>query len=299
VIVLHREPTDERIRTLGDRLSDRDPGVRTQARQALGDLSSRTEFRDAVIREGTRVLGGADWRGQEQAALLLSQLGHTPATRRLLELLQAPRPEAFIAAAAGLRRLAVPATVPIVHEFVRNEHKKLLASGPTAGRQEATAGAVDRQLTQLVQFLGEARYRAADSTFRALVPRVLPGGPVGNPSPVGLETRAAAVWGLGLFHEGNPDAALATILLGRLTDFNPGPGGVEYSRVRRMAAISLGRMKRIESVPTLKRFYSGRVNLDEVNNACGWAMSQITGEPLPPPGTIEQQMTGWLLSPLE
>jgi HEAT repeat protein len=294
VEVLFRQPTDAHVRLLGDRLSDLHPDVRVRAGEALRDLAARPEFHAAVIRDGTRVLAGKDWRGQEQAALLLARVGHKPATTRLLELLSAERPEAFVAAAWALRKLAVAETLPAVLDFIRDQHRKLLKSGPTAGRRGVPPEAVDRQLCQLVQFLGEARHRPADPLLREMLPRLVPGQPGMPPpeTPVGVETRAAIAWALGLYHEGKPDAALVRALEGRLTDL-PSPAGAEYEPVRRMAAVSIGRMKAKDGVATLRRFYEGKPNLDPVNNACGWAIAQITGEPMPPPGTVERALPMW------
>jgi HEAT repeat protein len=298
VEVLFREPTDDHVRLLGDRLSDPHPDVRGRARRALHELAARSEFREWVIHEGTRALAGTDWRGQEQAAVLLAELGHKPATKRMLELLWADRPEALVAAAWGLRKLAVPDTLVPVLDFVGTHHRKMLASGSAAGRS-VPPDAIDRQLAQLVQFLGQARYRPADGRLREMLPRLVPGQP-GNPpqTPVGVETRAAVAWALGLLHEGKPDADVGRALAARLTDVAT-PAGAEYDRVRGMAAVSLGRMKDKNAAPTLRRFYAGKPTLDPVNNACGWALAQITGEPVPPPGTVEQRQPAWFLSSIE
>jgi HEAT repeat protein len=296
VQVLLRQPSDEHIRQLGDRLADPHPGVRDQARKALRELAGREELKGFVVRDGTRMLAGADWRGQEQSALLLAEIGHQPATKRLLELLRAERPEVFVSAAWALRRLAVADTVPDVFEFVRGEHRKLLASGPSAGRPGVSADAVDRQLTQLVQFIGQAKYQPAEAKLREMLVRFSPGGPPGSfpPSPVGPETRAAVAWSLGMIHEGKPQADVARLLEARLADVPPIPGP-ENSRVRTMAAVALGSMKAKDALPTLHRFHSEKPSLDPVSNACGWALSQITGEAVLP-GVVEQPQINWFLT---
>jgi hypothetical protein len=66
-----------------------------------------------------------------------------------------------------------------------------------------------------------------------------------------------------------------------------------------MSAVSLGRMKARASLDTLRRFYvTLPPNLDPVHNACGWAIEQITGEKVPPAGTMEFSMERWFLTPL-
>jgi hypothetical protein len=146
----------------------------------------------------------------------------------------------------------------------------------------------DFQLSQLNQFLGQQKYEAADAVLRAFVPK-----------RTGVsEARAAAIWTLGLFHEGKADAALTPALEARLNDTTSIPP--EDFRVRRMCAVTLGRMKAREALPSLRKFYpAGQPSEDMVNNACGWAVEQITGEVMPPPRTIEKAQRDWFLSPLD
>jgi HEAT repeat protein len=271
--------------------------VRSRARVALREQAARPELHGPVIREGTRVLGGNDWRGQEQAAVLLGQLDHKPASKRLLELLRVERGETKVAVAWALRKIAVPDTLPVVLDFVRDQHREMMDAARANRRTHS--GWRDRQLSQLIQFMGVARYRPADSAIREMLPRLIPGLPA-NPSetPLGAETRTAAVWAIGLMYEGKPDPALVRQLTSRLTDL-PSPAGAEHDSVRRVAAISLGRMKAKDATATLKRFYIDKPTLDPVSNACGWALSQITGEPLPPPGIVEQMDRRWFLAPID
>jgi hypothetical protein len=58
-------------------------------------------------------------------------------------------------------------------------------------------------------------------------------------------------------------------------------------RVRRMSAVSLGRMKSNSSLKTLKSFHQKVPTLDPVSHACGWAIQELTGEAPPPPGTVK------------
>ena len=297
VETLFRQPSDAHVKLLGDRLDDLHPDVRTRARVALRELAARPELNGPVLREGTRILAGTDWRGQEQAALLLGLLDHKPAAKRLLEVLRIERGEAKVASGWALRRLAIPETLPGVLEFVRAEHRRLLDAAKA--RRRLVTPAIDRQLAQLVEFMGKARYQPAEATLREMLPRLIPGIPATPPeTPLQSETRAAVVWSLGLLHEGEPDAVLVKALEARLTDL-PTPAGAEHDRVRRMAAVSLGRMNAAAAVPTLRRFYRGELSTDPVNNACIWALVRITGEPPPPPRTIERPERRWFLSPLD
>jgi HEAT repeat protein len=290
VEALYRQPTDAHLRLLGDRLNDAHPDLRIQARKALHNLGAKPEFREIAIREGNRLLEGSDWRGLEQATILLAQLDHKPAAGRLVKLLPHARPEVFVTAAWGLRRLAVRDTLAPALEYFIFQYKNMLV-GSAAGRADSSAPAVDRQLSHVAQFLGQGRHREADAALRRLIP---PTSDKGNPA--GMEARAGAIWALGLLHEGKPVNELVSAFSGRLSAVNP--FDVEDARVRQMSAVALGRMKATLSLDTLRGFYKqNRPALDPINNACGWAIEQITGEKVPEPGTVEVMQRGWFLEP--
>jgi len=282
VEVLFRLPSEAYIGRLADRLSDLHPAVRSQARQALRQLAERPEWRDDAIRESKRVLAATDWRGLEQAAILLAQLDQKQAARRLIEVLSVDRPEAFVAAAWALRKLAVPDSLPAALKYFGDT----FAVGPIAGSRKVPAEAVDRQLCQLAQLFGQVRYRPADSVLRSLIPPTQKAGP---------EARAAAAWALGLIHEGKSVPEIVELLTWRLSAISP--MDMEHTHVRRMCAVTLGRMKSTEAIPTLRRFYRDkRQSMDVVNNACGWAIEQMTGERVPEM-TLEMPQRDWFLIP--
>jgi HEAT repeat protein len=288
VRLLLQVPTRERIGFLANRLDDTDPEVRAQARRALRELAGKG-WRDRVTGEAMGALHAASWRGQEQAAVLLAQLGHRPAAGRLVGLLTHDRPEVFVAAAWGLRRLAVRETLPAVTRYVEGRQRDLRKAAGGGGRLFDLIG---HQVSQLNQFLGRQRYAPADAVLQSFVQRMEgPKRPVAYP-----EARAAAIWALGLLHEGKPAPALVTAVEGRLNDVATLPP--EDPRVRRMAAVALGQMKAKAALASLRKHYPDRKpSLDPVNNACGWAVQQVTGEIQPRPQTIRQVRRDWFLTP--
>jgi hypothetical protein len=148
---------------------------------------------------------------------------------------------------------------------------------------------MEHQLSQLNQLFGKERYREADAALRRFIPRYQP-PPLG-----GMEARAAAIWALGLIHEGKTDPELATALEARLNDGGVNP---EDARVRGMSAVTLARMKTKEALRSLRKWYaSGEPSADLVNNACGWAIEQLTGQAMPPPRTIQKRQLDWFLNP--
>jgi len=289
---LFKEATTERVRLLADKLNDEHPDVRTKARRLLHELAkSQEKFKEAVIQQGMSVLSGHDWRGLEQATILLVQLDHKPAAKRLTQLLTFNRPEVFVAAGWGLRRLAVPETLPAasrqfeyVYELIEG-HEKL----PVA--EVFPMASWDRQLCHLAQFIGQSRYEPAEAIIRNQVARYRKRGDV---PVVGQESRAACIWALGLFYEGKPEAKLIRQFEERLNDIPKIMDPGEFPLVRKTCAVSLGRMKAKESLKSLRRYYHPTMpSVDPVSSACGWAIQQLTGEPLQTPATITLPAEGF------
>lgn len=277
VDAMRQRPDAARVVLLGNTLNDPHPDVRNAARLALAELAAKPDLKPAVIRELDRALAGDDWRGKEQAAVLAGKLDQVAAARRLVGRLDDPRAEVGIAAAWALRELRVPDTYPAVLKHVE------------AGCGTTPSDALDRRLSHLVQLLGAAKYGPADGFFRTLVPPKAP--------PL-FETRAAACWALGYLHEDEPDAELVKLFTGRLAATVP--FDLEHPRVRRMSGVALGRMKAEAGVPSLRTYYfEKRPSQDPPNNACGWALARITGEPYPAPGTDYELDVNWFLQPID
>jgi HEAT repeat protein len=289
VEVLRLRPSAEHVVLLGDRLDDPHQDVRVSARKALHELAGRKELHERVIAEATRLLAAESWRGQEQAAIVLAQLDHKPAAPRLLELLKSPRPEVYVTAAWGLRKLDVPETLPGALS-----HVEAVAQGsPAAPRRERSLAHVlgtDHELSQLNQFLGQRKYTPADATLKRFVPKGM---------GQGGESRAAAIWALGMIHEGKTDTPLAKDLEVRLNDTSSAPQ--EDIRVRYMSAITLGRMKARDTLPSLRRYcFVKEPSEDHVNNACGWSVELITGETvMGPMRPTRRGQQDWFLAPAE
>ncbi len=305
--VLFREPTIERVQLLGERLRDSHPDVRIKARQSHRELAAKPAFRSTVLDQGLRVLSGNDWQGLEQAIILLVELDYKSPAPRFVQLLTFDQPEVFVAAAWGLRRLAVPETLSTaLHHF---EHvQRQLRSIPAPDAKPLPEEALDDQLSQLAQFFGQNHYLPAEPILRQGIPRPLsfPGAPPPKERALGPQARAASVYALGLIHEAKPIPEVVSELLALLNAGAapkvPGEAGPppEDFRVRWMAAVSLGRMKAKDALDDLRRSYvAKKPSLDPVNNACGWAIEQITGERMPPPGTVEppgEPFKNWLRS---
>ena len=287
VVALDRNLTLENIRKLADRLNDVHMDVRTQARIALEVAFTKNEWKQAVRSDATRILALNDWRGLEQASRLMAKIDHKPATTRLIAILKHPRPEAFVTAAWSLQMLAVPETYAPCFEHFESQYAILqLTYSKMNGK---TIQAYDEQLSFLAQLLGKGRYRPADKMFQSLIP----------PNPPNLiEIRAGAVWALGLIHEGTKTPGFEGLLIGRVNAVMP--ADVEPDNLRYAAAISLGRLKTDAAIPTLRRFCPvTKPSSHIVYNACGWSITQITGEKMLPSEIEQKNILSQFLYPLK
>jgi HEAT repeat protein len=290
VEVLFRLPTPKHLAALVEKWDDPDPVVRGKARRALHDLALKKELRQPIITLATKTLATGNARSLEQAAILLVGLDHKPAAARLVELLSFDRPEVFVTAAWGLRKLAVAETLSAILAHVKAEHGRLRAGEKAPGREKVSFEWVDHQVSQLIQLLGRQTYAPADAVLRQFIPR----GAKGDIQ----ESRAAAIWALGLLHEDKVVSAVATALTARLEDSTSIPP--EDMRVRRMSAITLGRMKAKTATAALRRFFTaGEPSFDVINNACGWALGRITGKAMPAPKTIHRGILEGFLVPID
>jgi hypothetical protein len=101
-----------------------------------------------------------------------------------------------------------------------------------------------------------------------------------------------------MIYEGKQPAGVVQILEARLNDTMQLP--VEDDRIRRMAAISLGRMKAQSALPSMeKNSFDRQPPTDSVQTACQWAIEKLTGEPPVAPKVIQRIDRNWFLVPNE
>jgi len=274
------ERTPQAVSQLGVVLDDPHPGIRAHVRESLLDMASQPALRPAVLEAARRQLAGRSWRGLEQAVMILVALEQKDIADRLVELLDFERPEVFVAAAWGLRRLAVPATSQRVLTKLEKLRDLQMVDRSTAEQ--------DRQFSHLAEMLGLLRVGEAEPLLRQYVPKNI----VLSPS-----VRGAAIWALGHIRADKPEPELARQLAERVADVM----GIlpEAAEVRAMSAIALGRMKAREALPVLRKFSGGPTVAEATQYACGWAIHCITGEPMPTFITPVLKRRGWFLERLE
>jgi HEAT repeat protein len=268
-------PTPQRIAIVGRQLNDPHPRNRYFLREEFFRLTQQPEL-DGPVREAiTTVLAGEDWRGQEQASLLIAALDHKPAAPRLIELLESARPEVMASTAWALRKLALPDTLPAIFDKASRQKQK-----PSTGFR-----AVDPQLAHLFEAMASMDYQPAVPLLRQYVPKD-PGRDV---------ARGAAIWSLGHLLKSTPDEELGNQLLTRYLDTAGMPP--EDALVRQMCAITIGRMKTKGQVAVLRKTMGPETFHSPVDYAVRWAVERITGEIVPFIKVPEVMRTGWFLEP--
>ncbi len=274
------ERTPQAVRQLGIVLDDPHPAIRAHVRESLLDMAAQSELRQPVLEATRQQLAASSWRALEQAVMILVALDQKDIAQRLVELLDFDRPEVFVAAAWGLRRLAVPATTKPMLRKAASLRDLQMVNRST--RQQ------DGQFCHLAEALGLLREAEAEPLLRQYVAKNM----VLDPS-----VRGAAIWALGYIREGRPDPELTRQLAERVADVT----GVlpEAAEVRAMSAITLGRMNARDALPVLRRFSGGPKVGEATQYACGWAIHRIAGEPMPVFVTPILKRRGWFLERLE
>lgn len=270
--------TPERIAVVGRLLDDPHPGLRGRIRDEFVALTERPEL-ETPIREVSRlVLAGEGWRGHEQAALVLSTLDDEVSAPRLVALLQSPRAEVYETAAWGLRRVAVPETLPAIQE--------VLGDLTDRRTKEAFPNARDREAAHLCEALGVMGCRPADGLLRRYIPLNLAMGDLSRP---------AAIWALGKIYEGETNEGLASEFIGRVLD--PATMPPETSGVKQMSAVGLARLKAASSIADLQKYIGSPVPASREGMVFRWSLMSLTGQELPFPEPVSVPVGSWFLKP--
>ncbi len=269
-------PSPERIARVTRQLNDPHPELRVTVRDALFTMAKNGEHKTETITSTIAILAGDDWRGQEQAAILLGALDQKQISRRLIELIESKRPEVMVAAAWSLRKLALPETAASVQSYT----ERITKDAATTSMPKHT----DRQMAHLFELLGILKTRQAIPLMETYIPKS---------QTFGVNSRAAAIWSLGVIQAGEVNKSLADKLLERVKDVAGIPP--EFDDVRRASVLSLGRLRAEQQVQELKKMVAAGVGNFPVDLAIRWAIWKTTGEKLPIPAPPTLERSGWFL----
>lgn len=264
-------------------LADQERVVRDAAADGLAAVIAGDEARSEVQAALSDTLAGSNALALEQASRLVGYAGMVEESPRLLALLGHESPRVRIAAAQGLRVLQIAETESAILDRCRILTSQMDDPPADAAPRQAVAD----ELAQHFMLLGQLRCRAADPLLQRYLPKR---------SGFAVADRAAAIYALGLIHEGQPaDAALIATLEERLGDNNP--LDPEASEVRRFSAVALGRMRATTSTDLLKMINSMENSTISVGASTRWALTQITGQPQPALQRVEHIPGPYFLEP--
>ena len=123
VQALGGQPTEAAVNVLAHLLDDPTDKVRVAAREAMLALATDPAAGSAVRAGAIRMAASGQWRGVEQAVMILGVLKEQSAARQVTELLAFNRPEVRIAAVIAIRRIGIagaPSGAAAAHGSNRN-----------------------------------------------------------------------------------------------------------------------------------------------------------------------------------
>lgn len=272
-------PNPSRMRRLGPLLGDSHPDVRAHVREGFYRLADQPDLSEPIRSSAMEVLVGQRWQGHEEAALLLGTLDFTPASMRLVELLDSPRGSVMLASAWALRKLSDRKTIPGILDKISRQ---------TVIRKTVPYNDVlDMQVAHLFEACGRMRAKEATPLLLQYVPKDL---------RMGHLSRSAAIWVLGWLNAGVPDKPLSDALLARALDtaiLLP-----ESDLVKQHSVIALARMKAVEHAPAIRNIIAGKTPHSYLGLGVRWAVKELTGEELPEPVPEFVGQGVWFLEPL-
>lgn len=254
------------LRELVVGLNDPELDVRRTVAAGLGELAQQSEMKEMLVDLLVKELGRGDkfWRSQEQSMLLLVDWNHGAAAPQMAGLLNAEEAEAFATAAWGLRKLKAVEQLPAMHRRVIELVELLEEKVP----ENDSVDDVNEQLAQLLQAIGEMKYKEALPTLKRAAQK----------NGIAFTVRSAAVWAVGIIQAGQSDSEFVKFCYQRILDenmFDP-----EGAIVKQTCAIALGQMKSAEAVEFLQGQHDRLENISVFKWACSWSLNQINGHPI-------------------
>lgn len=221
---LSQHVDEQSIVILTDYMGDDQPRVRESARDELLKLAENETYRPWIEREISRALRNDKWWQVEQAVIAATSLGMKKEELYFVELLNHSQPEVYVTAAWALRVLVhSPDGIAKMVDFVRKETDRIF-SRPFLEEPEY------HRLGHLIEGLSIRKVQEA----RASIERYLPKNPQAGMA------RMSALWGMGKYLEGKPEAKYSELYVTIIYDkFG---FGAELGIFRYCAMIGLGIM---------------------------------------------------------
>lgn len=278
-------PTGELCDMLSQFTGDLHIDVRNEARRTLQRLAvSRKDLTDRILANAGDITARTDagWQELEQSQLLLGCLKHDVYQDNCIGLLQHERAEVRIAAAWLLhlmpqKHLGEPAAQEAIRRW------KSLTDG-SLPEDEAATNSI--QISYLCEVAARTDARSIINLCNDMFDKEVPASP---------ETRAIALWTLGVLMTDSKDGDLREKYLGRLFDdsiLNP-----EVFIVRSASALALGRLGDRAVIPELERGHASYGYDGNVGKSISTALRRF-GFDIPPVRTSFPVLIGdWPVAP--
>ncbi len=258
--------------------------VRNNARRTLTEFAAASDtLKSRIVSNAMDAVTKADsWQRVEQSLLIAAVQGQAQFTEKCVPLLTHKRPEVY-ATAAWLMHLFPNALVMDEVTDIATRRLKLFGQAPDEEKVD-----LGYQMASLFQLAGYLEHRP----FQPLCNQQF-----SKNSGVTREGRAAAIWAIGMLNRNQPDKELISQLLRRLNDrSSPIP---EFSLVRRMCVMALGRMQAKTESGQLRHAYKVDAPSTLIPEAVRWALGEFGAE-VPPTRLLRdsvKEVGGWDLSP--
>lgn len=283
--VIDRFPGRENCDRLVERFSDEHIAVRNHARVVLlKHAQSDPALKEHAVTILEPALRG-NWQSAEQAVVAAAVLDQPQFAALCVPLLKHERPEVFVTA-AWLIHLYPDALIMQEVDAVAQEKLQVVSNAPVTVQDNVGA-----QLSFLFQTAGYLDYKPMLPLCTAQFSKT---------TGVDRSGRAGAMWAIGMLNRDQPVADLVPKLVERLNDrdsiVNP-----EFDLVRRMAAMSLGRMKAAPTISDLRYAYGFDAPDSLIPEAVRWGLGRMDQE-VPPMRKLSDTTTpvgGWRISPLK
>lgn len=237
-------------------LHDDEDRLRNLARLQLLNLASmHREEIDAIIQTE---LEGNDWKGMEQAIILLAELGDASKCERLLELFDHPQAEVHMHAAWALRDLSQPG--PLL-DRIREKAFSLTDSLEKGTRTFEKSEII--MLSLMLETFGRHQHEPAFAILEKYIPK--------NDFKMGNLARCSAIWSIGQIRKNSNDPDLRAKLRERIKDLPPDKP--ENYLVRFVCILALGEFGFKDSKEIIDQFGGAPPNL--LGWASDWAREQI------------------------
>jgi HEAT repeat protein len=268
VQVAEELPTGERCDLLNEVLADRNLYVRNHARETLTRLTTAApDLNDRILANAGDVTAKPDapWEQLEQAMVLLGVKRHDAYQPNCIELMKHERPEVYVTSAWLLHlmprtELSPPAVQQAKATWERLQNPKL---------PQPEVESLGLQLGCLFHVAGFCK----DNDLRAICELQF-----SKDVPTTVDSRAAAMWALGMLAEGSQDSDLQSKFVARI--FDDDPQNPEAFEVRAGAALALGLLGSKSAVSDLRTALGKYGYGSELSRASATALVQL-GEDRP------------------